>query len=67
VLYASFTTSALIEEIRALRKRTGWPTRTDGSWLLLDRLERAEREARMRGLDPDRPDGADATRASDEG
>ena len=53
MLYAGFTTDDLVKELFALRRRTGWPERTDGPWALLDRITRLERELRIRGLDPD--------------
>ncbi len=53
MLYASYSTDDLIRELWALRKRTGWPARADGPWALLDRITRAERELRMREVDPD--------------
>ena len=60
MLYASFSTEDLVRELRELRRKTGWPERTDGPWALLDRITRAERELRMRGIDPDSID-CDAT------
>ncbi len=53
MLYARFSTEDLVRELLDLRARTGWPSRTDGAWALLDRITRAERELRMRGVDPD--------------
>jgi hypothetical protein len=54
MLYANFSTDDLVHELLDLRRRTGWPARTDGAWALIDRMTRAERELRMRGIDPDR-------------
>jgi hypothetical protein len=54
MLYARFTTDDLVRELFELRRRTGWPERTDGPWALLDRITRLERELRIRGVDPDK-------------